>query len=94
LQYHGKLNYAGRDKAITSFGDKPHIRILLASLRCGGLGLNLTMASRVIVVDPWWNNASEQQGKRIPKALGYFHSLTFPQPSAEFFASAKTRQHL
>lgn len=23
--------------------------------------MNLTMASRVIVVDPWWNNASEQQ---------------------------------
>ena len=25
------------------------------------VGLNLTMASRVIVIDPWWNSASEQQ---------------------------------
>lgn len=25
-------------------------------------GLNLMMASRVIVIDPWWNNAVEQQG--------------------------------
>jgi SNF2 family DNA or RNA helicase len=25
------------------------------------VGLNLTMASRVIVIDPWWNNAAEQQ---------------------------------
>lgn len=25
------------------------------------VGLNLTMASRVIIIDPWWNNASEQQ---------------------------------
>lgn len=35
--------------------------MLLASLRCGGLGLNLTMASKVIIIDPWWNQASEQQ---------------------------------
>jgi len=34
---------------------------MLASLRCGGLGLNLTMASKVIMIDPWWNSASEQQ---------------------------------
>jgi SNF2 family DNA or RNA helicase len=25
------------------------------------VGLNLTMASRVIMIDPWWNSASEQQ---------------------------------
>ncbi|KAF2473961.1 uncharacterized protein BDR25DRAFT_282108 [Lindgomyces ingoldianus] len=60
-QYHGKMSFTARDKAIASFADKPHVKILLASLRCGGLGLNLTMASRVIVIDPWWNSASEQQ---------------------------------
>ncbi|KAF1948372.1 hypothetical protein CC80DRAFT_431711 [Byssothecium circinans] len=60
-QYHGKLSLTARDKAITNFADDPNIRILLASLRCGGLGLNLTMASRVILLDPWWNNSVEQQ---------------------------------
>ncbi|KAF2682087.1 hypothetical protein K458DRAFT_370647 [Lentithecium fluviatile CBS 122367] len=60
-QYHGKLSFGARDKAIGHFADNPNVRVLLASLRCGGLGLNLTMASRVIVIDPWWNSAAEQQ---------------------------------
>ncbi|KAF2265794.1 hypothetical protein CC78DRAFT_514734 [Lojkania enalia] len=60
-QYHGRLSFKAREKAITEFADNSRVRVLLASLRCGGLGLNLTMASRVIVIDPWWNSASEQQ---------------------------------
>ncbi|KAF2645627.1 hypothetical protein P280DRAFT_531914 [Massarina eburnea CBS 473.64] len=60
-QYHGKMSFAARDKAIQHFADNQNVKVLLASLRCGGLGLNLTMASRVIVIDPWWNSATEQQ---------------------------------
>ncbi|KAF2083196.1 hypothetical protein K490DRAFT_52277 [Saccharata proteae CBS 121410] len=60
LQYHGKMSRGARDNAIVKFGAKGS-PILLASLKCGGLGLNLTMASKVICVDPWWNNAVEQQ---------------------------------
>jgi SNF2 family DNA or RNA helicase len=30
-------------------------------LKCGALGLNLTVANRVIIVDPWWNQTVEQQ---------------------------------
>jgi len=60
-QYHGKMTLAARDKALSSFATESSTRVLLASLRCGGLGLNLTMASKVIMLDPWWNSASEQQ---------------------------------
>ncbi|KAL6710401.1 hypothetical protein ACN47E_009347 [Coniothyrium glycines] len=60
-QYHGKMSLGARDKAIDTFAKNPATRIMLASLRCGGLGLNLTMASKVIIIDPWWNSASEQQ---------------------------------
>ncbi|KAF3039514.1 hypothetical protein E8E12_004791 [Didymella heteroderae] len=60
-QYHGKLSLVARNKAIEEFASNDQSRILLASLRCGGLGLNLTMASKVIIIDPWWNQASEQQ---------------------------------
>ena len=35
--------------------------IMLASLKTGGTGLNLTMASRVLLVEPWWNSCIEQQ---------------------------------
>ncbi|KAF2129498.1 hypothetical protein P153DRAFT_340405 [Dothidotthia symphoricarpi CBS 119687] len=60
-QYHGKMSFGARDKAIAAFAKDADVRIMLASLRCGGLGLNLTMASKVIMIDPWWNSASEQQ---------------------------------
>ncbi|KAE8841558.1 hypothetical protein HRS9122_05684 [Pyrenophora teres f. teres] len=60
-EYHGKMSLKKRDDAIAAFADTAGPAILLASLRCGGLGLNLTMASKVIMIDPWWNSASEQQ---------------------------------
>ncbi|KAH9827589.1 SNF2 family N-terminal domain [Teratosphaeria destructans] len=60
VKYTGEMSHEARAKAITEFG-QPDVKIMLASLKCGGLGLNLTMASRVICVDAWWNNAIEQQ---------------------------------
>jgi SNF2 family DNA or RNA helicase len=61
-KYTGSMTHDARDRAIEKFGNPAKkVRILLASLRCGGLGLNLTMASRVITLDPWWNQAVEQQ---------------------------------
>lgn len=55
------MSLSARDKAIANFAENNEVQIMLASLRCGGLGLNLTMASKVIIVDPWWNSAVEQQ---------------------------------
>ena len=37
------------------------IKILIAGLRCGGLGLNFPWANRCISLDLWWNHAVEQQ---------------------------------
>jgi SNF2 family DNA or RNA helicase len=59
--YHGGKSHEARDEAIREFSENPDMRIMLASLRCGGVGLNLTMAQKVIVVDPWWNSSIEQQ---------------------------------
>lgn len=56
------MNLLARNKTIDTFRDDPEKLILIASLKCGGVGLNLTMASRVICVDLWWNNSVEQQG--------------------------------
>lgn len=61
LQYNGGMNHKQRDKAVTEFEDNPDKRILVASLKCGGLGLNLTMASKIICVDLWFNSFTEQQ---------------------------------
>jgi SNF2 family DNA or RNA helicase len=61
VDYTGEMSQNARNKAIEQFRDDPTCTIMLASLRCGGLGLNLTMAARVILIDPWWNSAVEQQ---------------------------------
>ena len=61
-QYHGKMSYDAREQAINDFRDEPEIKIMIASLKCGGVGLNLTMASKVICTDLWYNSDVEQQG--------------------------------
>ncbi|KAK8249972.1 SNF2 family N-terminal domain-containing protein [Phyllosticta capitalensis] len=61
VEYHGKMSLAQRDAAIDRFRDDKEAKILLASIKCGGIGLNLTMASHVAICDLWWNRAVEQQ---------------------------------
>ncbi|MDR2095864.1 MAG: DEAD/DEAH box helicase [Treponema sp.] len=61
LCYHGGLSQKNRAAVISRFQNDPASRILLVSLRAGGLGLNLTAASRVIHYDLWYNPAVENQ---------------------------------
>jgi DNA repair protein RAD5 len=49
-----------RKKASTS-QTEPFPQVLLISLRAGGVGLNLTTASNVFMMDPWWSFAIEAQ---------------------------------
>jgi superfamily II DNA or RNA helicase len=52
-----------RDRAsrVERFQSDPGCRLFLISLKAGGLGLNLTGADYVFLLDPWWNPASEAQ---------------------------------
>ncbi|KAI8850412.1 P-loop containing nucleoside triphosphate hydrolase protein, partial [Chytridium lagenaria] len=50
-----------RSNAITKFKQDPYLSVLLLSLKAGGVGLNLTIASRVYIMEPYWNPAVEQQ---------------------------------
>jgi SNF2 family DNA or RNA helicase len=61
LLFHGGLNQNARSRTINNFQNDPAARILLVSLKAGGLGLNLTGASRVIHYDLWYNPAVENQ---------------------------------
>jgi SNF2 family DNA or RNA helicase len=55
-KYTGAMSHDSRENALQNFSNpKGGIRILLASLKCGGQGLNLVAASKVITLDPWWN---------------------------------------
>lgn len=61
LVYHGGLGQKKRDQVVQEFQTNPLARIMLVSLKAGGLGLNLTAASRVIHYDLWFNPAVETQ---------------------------------
>lgn len=50
-----------RMEIVTCFQENQGIPILLASIKTGGLGLNLTAADHCFILDPWWNPAIEQQ---------------------------------
>jgi hypothetical protein len=50
-----------RPERIARFQQDPDCRVFLISLKAGGFGLNLTAASYVFVLDPWWNPAAEMQ---------------------------------
>ena len=52
-----------RDRAsrVGHFQQDPDCRLFLISLKAGGLGLNLTAAEYVFILDPWWNPAAEAQ---------------------------------
>jgi superfamily II DNA or RNA helicase len=54
----GTRNRAAR---VNRFQDDPECRLFLVSLKAGGLGLNLTAAEYVFLLDPWWNPAVEAQ---------------------------------
>ncbi|KAF2463682.1 uncharacterized protein BDR25DRAFT_297497 [Lindgomyces ingoldianus] len=57
----GSMTPAQRQKSIEFFMTNPDVEVFLVSLKAGGVALNLTEASRVFIVDPWWNPAAEWQ---------------------------------
>ncbi|HMK04378.1 MAG TPA: SNF2-related protein [Ferruginibacter sp.] len=59
--FDGSTSAADREKAIINFQNNDECRVFLISLKAGGVGLNLTAADYVYIVDPWWNPAVEQQ---------------------------------
>lgn len=50
-----------REDKVANFQDTEELRVFLISLKAGGVGLNLTAADYVFLVDPWWNPAVENQ---------------------------------
>jgi superfamily II DNA or RNA helicase len=50
-----------RQQVVESFNNNPSIKAFLISLKAGGVGLNLTSADYVFIIDPWWNPAAEEQ---------------------------------
>lgn len=60
-RYTGGMSRKHRDGAVQEFVEDPEMKIMLISLRAGNAGLNLTVASHVIICDPFWNPYIEMQ---------------------------------
>lgn len=57
----GSTPAAKRREEVEHFQNDESVKVFLISLKAGGVGLNLTAADYVYIVDPWWNPAAEQQ---------------------------------
>lgn len=60
-QFHGELSTKQRMEVLDSFADNARMKVLLMSINAGGVGLNITVANHVILVNPWWNSCKEVQ---------------------------------
>jgi SNF2 family DNA or RNA helicase len=72
----GKMTRPQRTAALDSFRDDPSITVILVSLTAGGLGLNLTAASHVYVMEPQFNPAAEAQAVDRVHRLGQKRPVT------------------
>ncbi|KAK6828443.1 P-loop containing nucleoside triphosphate hydrolase [Apiospora arundinis] len=61
VYFFGQMSSKDKSAAIAAFHELDDVKIMIASLKCGGVALNLTCANRVILVDPWWNAPMENQ---------------------------------
>ncbi|KAI9289338.1 SNF2 family N-terminal domain-containing protein [Umbelopsis sp. AD052] len=71
----GTQSQLQREKALKEFREGD-ITVMLISLRAGGVGLNLTCASKVYMMDPWWNFATEAQAIDRVHRLGQKQEVT------------------
>lgn len=54
-RYDGKMRNDHREASLAKLRNDKRCRVLICSLKCGSLGLNLTAASRVVIMEPFWN---------------------------------------
>lgn len=69
-RYDGSMKNDAREASLSRLRKDKTCRVLLCSLKCGSLGLNLTAASRVVILEPFWNPFVEEQ------AIDRVHRLT------------------
>ena len=94
----GGMTATAREQAITAFQRDPARKVMVLSLRAGGVGLNLTAASAVVHFDRWWNPAVEAQAEdrahrigqhRPVRAYAYLCPGTIEQRVAEVLAEKR-----
>ena len=73
---HGSLNQKKREEALRAFNEREDGAVLIMTLKTGGTGLNLTKASYVFHLEPWWNPAVENQATDRAHRIGQTKPIT------------------
>lgn len=60
-QLDGSVDIEDRKRMCYKFNNSETVNVFLLTYKVGGVGLNLTGANNVILFEPWWNNATEEQ---------------------------------
>lgn len=68
-RYDGSMRNDLREASLERLRTHAKTRILLCSLKCGSLGLNLTAASRVVILEPFWNPVSTSSSPSYPPLI-------------------------
>lgn len=76
LLFTGDMSAAARAAAVDAFWQDERHKVLVLSLRAGGVGLNLQPASYVFHLDRWWNPAIEEQADARAHRLGQSRPVT------------------
>lgn len=66
----GAMKYEDRAKSVDDFNSDPDQFVFLISTKAGGVGLNITSANKVVVVDPNWNPAYDLQAQDRAYRIG------------------------
>ncbi|RPA95244.1 hypothetical protein L873DRAFT_1837266 [Choiromyces venosus 120613-1] len=75
-RFDGSMSQAKRAEVVQAFKADKSIHVFLLSLRAGGVGLNLTSASQVFMMDPWWSFAVEAQAIDRVHRMGQVSDVT------------------
>lgn len=59
-----------RQQTVDEFQHNPENQVFLIQIKAGGFGLNLTAADYVMILDPWWNPAVEEQAVNRAHRIG------------------------
>jgi SNF2 family DNA or RNA helicase len=66
----GSMKYEDRSAAVADFNADPNQFVFLISTKAGGVGLNITSANKVVIVDPHWNPAYDLQAQDRAYRIG------------------------
>ena len=71
----GETPAAKREQQVNLFQEKEEPLLFFISLKAGGVGLNITKASYVLFLDPWWNPFAEKQGVGRAHRIGQLNKV-------------------